>query len=174
MSVSYTHLDVYKRQVGCKVVCGVQEEKEFNLKRRGVYGTYAVTPEDKEVIFEKVTFADQGEDGITTEERKLALLAALNKGYDVLLEEQQAKMKEFWDVTRVHVDGMSEAEEAAVCFAQYHILGMTPWHTNESSIAAKGLTGEGYNCLLYTSSMPFSSQVMKERLEYTGQSTRRD
>ncbi|MFR3385054.1 MAG: hypothetical protein ACLTST_00490 [Lachnospiraceae bacterium] len=39
---------------------------------------------------------------------------------------------------------MSEAEEAAVCFAQYHILGMTPWHTNESSIAAKGLTGEGY------------------------------
>ena len=53
-------------------------------------------------------------------------------------------MKEFWDVTRVHVDGMSEAEEAAVCFAQYHILGMTPWHTNEGSIAAKGLTGEGY------------------------------
>ena len=81
---------------------------------------------------------------VTTEERKLALLAALNKGYDVLLEEHQAKMKEFWDVTRVHVDGMSEAEEAAVCFAQYHILGMTPWHTNESSIAAKGLTGEGY------------------------------
>lgn len=130
--------------VGCKVVCGVQEEKEFNLKRRSVYGTYVVTPEDKEVIFEKVTFADQGEDGITTEERKQALATALKKGYDVLLEEQQAKMKEFWDVTRVHVDGMSEAEEAAVCFAQYHILGMTPWHTNESSIAAKGLTGEGY------------------------------
>lgn len=39
--------------VGCKVVCGVQEEKEFNLKRRSVYGTYVVTPEDKEVIFEK-------------------------------------------------------------------------------------------------------------------------
>ena len=37
--------------VGCKVVCGVQEEKEFNLKRRGVYGTYAVTPEDKGSLF---------------------------------------------------------------------------------------------------------------------------
>ena len=72
------------------------------------------------------------------------LTAALKKGYDVLWAEQQMKMKEFWDVTRIHVDGMSEAEEAAVCFAQYHILGMTPWHTNESSIAAKGLTGEGY------------------------------
>lgn len=129
---------------GCKVVRGVQEEKEFNLKRRSVYGTYVIVPEDKEVIFEKVTLADQGENGITTEERKQMLTAALKKGYDVLWAEQQMKMKEFWDVTRIHVDGMSEAEEAAVCFAQYHILGMTPWHTNESSIAAKGLTGEGY------------------------------
>lgn len=129
---------------GCKVVRGVQEEKEFNLKRRSVYGTYVIVPEDKEVIFEKVTLADQGENGITTEERKQMLTAALKKGYDVLWAEQQMKMNEFWDVTRIHVDGMSEAEEAAVCFAQYHILGMTPWHTNESSIAAKGLTGEGY------------------------------
>ena len=129
---------------GCKVVCGVPGEKEFNLKRRSVYGTYIVQPEEGEVVLEKMTFADQGENGITAEERKLAVEVALGKGYEALMEEQRRKMKEFWDITRIRVDGMSEEEEAAVCFAQYHILGMTPWHTNESSIAAKGLTGEGY------------------------------
>lgn len=129
---------------GCKVACGISDGQEFNLKRRSVYGTYAVQPADGEVVFEKMTFVDQGEDGITAEERKLAVEAALEKGYETLMEEQRRKMKEFWDITRIRVDGMSDEEEAAVCFAQYHILGMTPWHTNVSSIAAKGLTGEGY------------------------------
>lgn len=136
--------DTVTEASGCQVICGVPGEKEFYLKRRSVYGTYSVCPEDGEVVVEKMTFADQGESGMTAEERKLAVEEALEKGYERLKEEHCRKMKEFWDISRIRVDGMSEEEEAAVCFAQYHILGMTPWHTNESSIAAKGLTGEGY------------------------------
>lgn len=33
---------------------------------------------------------------------------------------------------------------AAVALARYHILGMVPWGRSDCSVAAKGLTGEGY------------------------------
>lgn len=129
----------------CKAVRGILAEKEFNLKRRSIYGTYTVQPDEERVVaLEKITFVDQAEEGMTTDERIQALNAAFEKGYKGLLEEHRQKMKKFWDIARIRIEGMSEEEEAAVCFAQYHIAGMTPWHTNVSSIAAKGLTGEGY------------------------------
>ena len=53
-------------------------------------------------------------------------------------------MRDFWSRSGLKIEGISQEEEAAIRFAQYHIQGMTPWHTDKSSIAAKGLTGEGY------------------------------
>lgn len=129
---------------GCKVTAGMLEEKEFNLKRRSINGTYTIRPADGEVSFEKMTHVHQTEKGMTIDERRHELESSLEKGYENLLEEHCRTMKKYWAVARIRVDGMNEEEEAAVCFAQYHILGMTPWHTNKSSIAAKGLTGEGY------------------------------
>ena len=53
-------------------------------------------------------------------------------------------MQEIWRQARIEIDGASPEEEAAVSFAQYHLLGMMPWHSTDCCIAAKGLTGEGY------------------------------
>ena len=53
-------------------------------------------------------------------------------------------MQDIWRQARIEIDGASPEEEAAVSFAQYHLLGMMPWHSTDCSIAAKGLTGEGY------------------------------
>lgn len=85
-----------------------------------------------------------GEDGTDAEQRQLILSEAQREGYTKLFEEHQKEMKSFWNNTSVEIKGITGEEEAAVRFAQYHILGLTPWHTNECSIAAKGLTGEGY------------------------------
>lgn len=128
----------------CRAKTGILSEKEFSLKRRSVYGAYALQPVCGQAVLEKITFADRAEDGITTEKRKQMLNASAETGYDTLFQAHRQEMKKFWDIARIQVEGLTEEEEAAVCFAQYHIAGMTPWHTNESSIAAKGLTGEGY------------------------------
>lgn len=136
--------NVVTEAVVCKTSEGTLMEKEFSLKRRSVYGTYLLCPNEGCVVLEKIAFVDQAENGIGTKERKEALIEAAEKGYEGLFKEHRRKMEQFWDMARIRVEGMSGEEEAAVCFAQYHIAGMTPWHTNESSIAAKGLTGEGY------------------------------
>ncbi len=130
--------------VKCKLAAGLLLEKEFSLKRRSIYGTYVLKPDNGLAALEKITFVNQGENGITADKRKEALHAACATGYEVLFEKHQKRMESFWDTARIRVEGMSQEEEAAICFAQYHMIGMTPWHTNECSIAAKGLTGEGY------------------------------
>lgn len=130
--------------VGCKVCQGRLKDKEFTLKRRSIYGSYEIEPSEGVVYIEKMMIVDQAENGITTKDRKRVVETTLTKEYKELLAEHQEVMDKLWAVSRIHVEGMSEKEEAAVYFAQYHILGMTPWHTNENSIAAKGLTGEGY------------------------------
>ena len=69
---------------------------------------------------------------------------AVRERDDHLCRVHAASMSEYRDTCSLRIDGITEEEEAADCFAQYHIQGMTPWHTNRSSVAAKGLTGEGY------------------------------
>lgn len=129
----------------CQVSQGALEKKEFGLVRRGIYGSYWITTNQEGVLsFEKVTYMSHGEDGTDAEQRQLILSEAQRKGYTNLFEEHQKEMKSFWNNTSVEIKGITGEEEAAVRFAQYHILGLTPWHTNECSIAAKGLTGEGY------------------------------
>ena len=130
--------------VKCRLAAGLLLEKEFSLKRRSIYGTYTLKPDNGMAALEKATFVNQGENGITADKRKEALHTACKAGYESLFEKHQKRMKSFWDTARIRVEGMSQEEEAAICFAQYHMIGMTPWHTNECSIAAKGLTGEGY------------------------------
>lgn len=129
----------------CQVSEGLLEKKEFGLVRRGIYGNYWIkTDQEGDLSFEKVTYFSHGEDGTDTEQRQKILSEAQSKGYAVLFEEHQKEMQSFWNKVSVEIQGITREEEAAVRFAQYHILGLTPWHTNECSIAAKGLTGEGY------------------------------
>ena len=129
----------------CVVKAGTLVKKDFVLGRRKITGVYEIQMEDSSaLVFEKIAHVDQTEDGMSTAKRNKSVAQAAAKGYDLLLDGHRALLAEYWNQVSVEVEGMSLEDEAAVKFAQYHILGMTPWHTNSSSIAAKGLTGEGY------------------------------
>ncbi|MBJ3590498.1 glycoside hydrolase family 65 protein [Salmonella enterica subsp. enterica serovar Saintpaul] len=72
------------------------------------------------------------------------LEACVQQGYDALLAESTANWQEWWQGRRVQVNSSDKADQRALDFALYHLRVMTPEHDERSSIAAKGLTGEGY------------------------------
>jgi len=67
------------------------------------------------------------------------------KGYDVLFNESTKKWaKEVWDSIPVTIEADDMYDQLALRFAQYHLQIMAPKHDSRMSIAAKGLSGEGY------------------------------
>lgn len=73
-----------------------------------------------------------------------SLEACVQQGYDALLAESTADWYSWWQSRRVQVTSTDESDQRALDFALYHLRVMTPEHDERSSIAAKGLTGEGY------------------------------
>lgn len=65
------------------------------------------------------------------------------KGYHLLCEESRAAWQKMWEKMDISIDG-PDFDQLAVRFAQYHLVQMTPMHDSRFSVAAKGLSGEGY------------------------------
>ncbi|MGN8646611.1 glycoside hydrolase family 65 protein [Gracilibacillus sp. HCP3S3_G5_1] len=65
-------------------------------------------------------------------------------GYEQIAKQSTKHWKQFWDKNRVVIASEQEMDQLAIDFAIYHIDIMTPKHNNKFSVAAKGLTGEGY------------------------------
>ncbi len=63
-------------------------------------------------------------------------------GYDEALKEQTAYLDSFWNIAAVHIEGSSD-DERAVHFNLFQLL-QSAGKDGKTSIAAKGLTGEGY------------------------------
>ena len=72
-----------------------------------------------------------------------ALAAAHLTGWEGLLAEQRAYLDEFWEGADVEVDGDAEIQQA-VRFGLFHIL-QAGARAEYRPIAAKGLTGSGYD-----------------------------
>jgi alpha,alpha-trehalose phosphorylase len=72
-----------------------------------------------------------------------ALAGARRTGWDGLLAEQRAYLDDFWDRADVEVEGDAELQQA-VRFALFHVL-QAGARTEQRAIAAKGLTGPGYD-----------------------------
>jgi alpha,alpha-trehalose phosphorylase len=72
-----------------------------------------------------------------------AVAEALHRGWDTLLAEQRAYLDDFWARADVEIDGDSELQQA-VRFALFHIL-QAGARAEGRAIAAKGLTGSGYD-----------------------------
>ncbi|MDI3547436.1 MAG: kojibiose phosphorylase [Halanaerobiales bacterium] len=68
---------------------------------------------------------------------------AQRKGFDLLFEEHKDKWARLWKEMGIELTG-PDFDQLAVRFALYHFLQMTPTHDSRISIAAKGLSGEGY------------------------------
>lgn len=72
----------------------------------------------------------------------LASHAAL--GWDALALDSDQQWRAYWLQRRVLVESQSDQDQVALDFALYHLKAMTPAHDERCSIAAKGLSGEGY------------------------------
>lgn len=67
------------------------------------------------------------------------------RGYDALQRESaDAWQARVWSVYDLEIDTEQPFDLLAVRFALYHLVAMTPAHDDRMSVAAKGLSGEGY------------------------------
>lgn len=83
-------------------------------------------------------------DGTTPESALASLTACAEQPYDALLAESAQAWARRWQHSRVQVGSQNPEDQRALDFALYHLFAMTPTHSERCSIAAKGLTGEGY------------------------------
>ncbi|MEL9582670.1 glycoside hydrolase family 65 protein [Escherichia coli] len=74
--------------------------------------------------------------------RQLEMCA--QQSYDQLLAASTENWRQWWQKRRITVNGGEAHDQQALDYALYHLRIMTPVHDERSSIAAKGLTGEGY------------------------------
>ncbi|BED22595.1 glycosyl hydrolase family 65 [Escherichia coli] len=74
--------------------------------------------------------------------RQLEMCA--QQSYDQLLAASTENWRQLWQKRRITVNGGDAHDQQALDYALYHLRIMTPAHDERSSIAAKGLTGEGY------------------------------
>ncbi|MCF8001447.1 MAG: glycoside hydrolase family 65 protein [Halanaerobiales bacterium] len=66
-----------------------------------------------------------------------------DKGYNILKKEHIDKWSSIWNDIDIKISG-SDYDQLAIRFALFHLVQMTPDHDARISIAAKGLSGEGY------------------------------
>lgn len=125
---------------GCR-----SESPVFTLKRRAVDAAYDVkTSAGQSWTLEKYVYIHKQEDMEELDRQKTILKGCMETGYEDALRAHKEEMERLWSQAAIHIEGAALEEEASIAFAQYHLLGMMPWNSSASSIAAKGLTGEGY------------------------------
>ena len=159
-------------------VCSTGESREsaaFHLERRAVYQDFKKELQPGEVwTISKYTLFDvenrkesSGKtDGQVLVEMTDVLAEALKAGYGELNRRHRDAFERFWDMAAIEITGAAKEERAAVEFAEYHLAGMVPWEGDSCSIAAKGLTGEGYKGHVFWDTeifiMPFFIQMFPE------------
>lgn len=87
-----------------------------------------------------------------------ALTAARATGWAGLLDQQRSYLDDFWDRADVELDGDAEVQQA-VRFALFHVL-QAGARAEGQAIAAKGLTGPGYNGHTFWDSETFVLPVL--------------
>lgn len=141
----------------------------FGLKRRSVAGTYQYDMKANETLdLSKysyiVTGTAQEESPCDDLQKKLATCES--RGYEELLAVHTKAFAKLWKYAKVDIKGASPEVEASLCFAQYHLFGMTPFDTAEFSVGSKALTGEGYKGHVFWDTdlfvMPFFTSTFPE------------
>ena len=88
---------------------------------------------------------DAGYHAETSSEHTLQkLMQCVERGYEQLLAESGEVWNRYWQRSRVVIESQCAQDQTALDFSLYHLFAMTPTHNERCSIAAKGLTGEGY------------------------------
>ena len=122
----------------------------FSAKNRRVMAHHSLTlPAGDTVTLEKLVWIAHRKDKTLSQEtyarNALAdLKVCAAKGYASLLENSARAWENVWRDARVDVVSTDKQDQMALDYAVWHLTTMTPAHDERSSIAAKGLTGEGY------------------------------
>ena len=123
------------------------KSQNFVLKRRSIYKKEVFELKEQETLtVMKVGYIENiGKKADETDDDIFALMQKYaEQSYEQILDLHQDKSQEFWKYKKIEIDGATMEEKAAICFAQYQLYCMTPYYTDRYSIAAKGLSGEGY------------------------------
>ena len=107
-----------------------------------------LTFEKQVVIYTSRDLKDSGVSAIekAKEVKELTLkksLFAADKDFETHLFEHTDKWADLWEQADVRIEG-DDFSQLAIRFAIFHLIQMAPWHDYRVSIAAKGLSGEGY------------------------------
>lgn len=131
-----------------------EPEALIQMDRRRIYCAYrCMASKNETLVIEKISSIDTSRDleneGCSLRELKSKSLEALKhesaKGYDRLLEESAGEWQyQVWNKIPIEIDSENPFDQLAIRFAQYHLRIMTNINDNRMSVAAKGLSGEGY------------------------------
>ncbi len=132
----------------CACQVSPQAQVSFSAKnRRLLQHSQQTLPAGTCFTLEKcawVSATPDGPDDNDAAQSLIRLRECAGAGYDALLAESLQTRRAWWQGARVEVESDSGQDQQALDFALYHLHAMTPRHDERSSIAAKGLTGEGY------------------------------
>lgn len=120
-----------------KIFCEYQEELQSNT---------TLTIEKISNVYTSRDLENEGLDRKAIQEKSLqALKLSASNGYDVIASDSAREWnRKVWSKTPILIEAEDEFDQLAIRFAQYHLYAMAPAHDNRMSIAAKGLSGEGY------------------------------
>lgn len=149
-----SEIDFVIHAVHAVTVDEVELEPFMRIDRRVVELTYtAEIAPNQTLVFEKLatvyTSRDKELEGMELQPiRDMALKqlrACAQKGYDTLFTEHaSAWRKQVWEAYSLNIESNDGFDILAARFALYHLTVMTPAHDERIGIAAKGLSGEGY------------------------------
>ena len=131
----------------------VPKDKQIQMDRRKIFMNYSTTVKKNQCFtFEKFSSIHTSRDIEFTdtplEEIKyqcLERIKSLDKNFKNQLKKSTSALYEkYWKDCNVEIRSKNNFDELAIKFSIYHLAIMTPYDDSRMSIAAKGLTGEGY------------------------------
>lgn len=119
----------------------------FVLKRRGICEQRKIrlrAGQTLRVTRQTEVCTDVNSGVFSGEADRAAKARGADNVYEAVFARHEKAMKALFERGRIDTGSAPLQTRAAVELAQYHILGMVPWGRSDCSVAAKGLTGEGY------------------------------
>lgn len=143
--VGTTHEKGYKVSVSAGDKTNFPCEKKITVENKKVLKDINfITEVDKEYVIDRFFSVYTSKDCEDCREAASKnVLKALEEGYETAIQKQKDKWNCLWKYSQVIIEGDDKAMEA-LNYSLYHLHCIAPRHTDNLSIAARGLSGQTY------------------------------